>query len=136
MLLVTVGEEDDDEKTKIGDFKVRLFSSRTPLLAFMLQGQFIAVFSHFQNFSPSPYTTNSYLFLFMKLCFLRTISYCFICFYFSYSKEWQCPDPPRLVLDRLEDLGYKVIAVTGVGQTCIWTLHKEKNPTDDTKVKL
>jgi len=32
---------------------------------------------------------------------------------------------PRMVLDRLETQGFKVIAMTGVGQTCIWTLHKE-----------
>ena len=42
------------------------------------------------------------------------------------SKEWRCPDPPRIVLNKLEVKGYKVVAVTGVGQTCIWTLHKPK----------
>ncbi|GFN99087.1 GTP cyclohydrolase 1 feedback regulatory protein [Plakobranchus ocellatus] len=33
--------------------------------------------------------------------------------------------PPRKVLNRLETKGYRLITVTGVGQTCIWTLHKE-----------
>lgn len=29
-----------------------------------------------------------------------------------------------MVLDKLEQIGYKIIAATGVGQTIIWTLHK------------
>ncbi|KAK3802111.1 hypothetical protein RRG08_050001 [Elysia crispata] len=33
--------------------------------------------------------------------------------------------PPRQVLDRLETKGFKLVAMTGVGQTCIWTMHKE-----------
>ncbi|GFS22096.1 GTP cyclohydrolase 1 feedback regulatory protein [Elysia marginata] len=32
---------------------------------------------------------------------------------------------PRQVLDRLETKGFRLLAMTGVGQTCIWTLHKE-----------
>jgi hypothetical protein len=41
-------------------------------------------------------------------------------------KEWRCPDVPRVVLNKLEDMGYRVIGITGVGQTCVWTLHKPK----------
>ncbi|RUS84964.1 hypothetical protein EGW08_007275 [Elysia chlorotica] len=33
--------------------------------------------------------------------------------------------PPRQVMDRLETKGFKLVAMTGVGQTCIWTMHKE-----------
>lgn len=39
--------------------------------------------------------------------------------------EYLTPDVPRAVLDKLEKLGWKVVAMTGVGQTCCWTLHKE-----------
>ncbi|CAG2112908.1 unnamed protein product [Medioppia subpectinata] len=38
--------------------------------------------------------------------------------------EWRTEDTPRVVLDKLEAIGYIVIAMTGVGQTCCWTLHK------------
>lgn len=31
---------------------------------------------------------------------------------------------PRLVLDLLEEKGWKVVTCTGIGQTCLWTLHK------------
>ena len=31
---------------------------------------------------------------------------------------------PRIVIDRLERRGYTVVSMTGVGQTCIWTLHR------------
>ncbi|KAG8188550.1 hypothetical protein JTE90_007158 [Oedothorax gibbosus] len=41
----------------------------------------------------------------------------------NYS-EYICKDAPRVVLDNLELRGYKVIAMAGIGQTCIWTLHK------------
>ncbi|CAI8011934.1 GTP cyclohydrolase 1 feedback regulatory protein [Geodia barretti] len=37
-------------------------------------------------------------------------------------KVYSTPDHPRKVLDRLADLGYRVVATSGVGQTCIWTL--------------
>jgi len=40
-------------------------------------------------------------------------------------KHYQSPDPPRIVLDRLEVLGYKVVATSGCGQTIIWTLRKD-----------
>ena len=51
------------------------------------------------------------------------------CISFS-SKEYISEDPPRVVLNKLEQMGYKVIAATGVGQTMIWTLHK----TDDQEI--
>jgi len=31
---------------------------------------------------------------------------------------------PRIVLDRLEALGWSVVAMAGIGQTCVWTLHR------------
>ncbi|XP_033625983.1 GTP cyclohydrolase 1 feedback regulatory protein-like isoform X2 [Asterias rubens] len=37
--------------------------------------------------------------------------------------EWRTEYLPRLVLDLLEERGYKVIASTGMGQTMVWTLH-------------
>jgi len=39
-------------------------------------------------------------------------------------KEYISEDPPRVVLNKLEQIGYKVVTATGVGQTIIWTLHK------------
>ncbi|GFS89919.1 GTP cyclohydrolase 1 feedback regulatory protein [Nephila pilipes] len=39
-------------------------------------------------------------------------------------KEYRSSDPPRVLLDKLELRGYKVIAMAGIGQTCIWTLNK------------
>ena len=42
----------------------------------------------------------------------------------SYSKEWRTDDVPRTVIDRLERRGYSVVCMTGVGQTCIWTLRR------------
>ena len=47
---------------------------------------------------------------------LHCISFC--------SKEYISQDPPRVVLNKLEQMGYKVITSTGVGQTIVWTLHK------------
>jgi hypothetical protein len=44
--------------------------------------------------------------------------------YLFFSAEWKSEDCPRIVLNKLEKKGYKVVAVTGVGQTCIWTLNK------------
>lgn len=38
-------------------------------------------------------------------------------------KVYIAKDTPRIILNKLEEVGYKVIGVTGVGQTCIWTLH-------------
>ena len=50
--------------------------------------------------------------------------------------EWRTDDVPRIVIDRLERRGYSVVCMTGVGQTCIWTLHRpfteeEKNVVND-----
>ncbi|XP_075049427.1 GTP cyclohydrolase 1 feedback regulatory protein [Mixophyes fleayi] len=39
--------------------------------------------------------------------------------------EYVVNDPPRVTLDKLENLGYHVISMTGVGQTLVWCLHKE-----------
>ena len=44
------------------------------------------------------------------------------------SREYISQDPPRVVLNNLEKIGYKVIAATGVGQTIVWTLHKADPP--------
>lgn len=43
----------------------------------------------------------------------------------SCSSEYHVDEPPRLVLDKLEKLGYRVVSMTGVGQTLVWCLHKE-----------
>lgn len=43
----------------------------------------------------------------------------------SCSSEYLVDEPPRLVLDKLEKLGYRVVTMTGVGQTLVWCLHKE-----------
>ncbi|XP_069493676.1 GTP cyclohydrolase 1 feedback regulatory protein-like [Ambystoma mexicanum] len=40
--------------------------------------------------------------------------------------EWCVNDPPRVVLNNLEMLGYRVVSMTGVGQTLVWCLHKEE----------
>ncbi|TRY56540.1 hypothetical protein DNTS_022796 [Danionella cerebrum] len=42
------------------------------------------------------------------------------------SSEYYVDSPPRLVLDKLEQLGFRVISMTGVGQTLVWCLHKER----------
>ncbi|KAJ8290408.1 hypothetical protein GJAV_G00012420 [Gymnothorax javanicus] len=39
--------------------------------------------------------------------------------------EYHVDDPPRIVLDKLEKIGYRVQNMTGVGQTLVWCLHKE-----------
>ncbi|XP_052768873.1 GTP cyclohydrolase 1 feedback regulatory protein-like [Mya arenaria] len=39
--------------------------------------------------------------------------------------EYQTEDPPRLVLNKLEQAGYRLVTTTGVGQTCIWTMFRE-----------
>jgi hypothetical protein len=46
-------------------------------------------------------------------------------FIFSFSSEYRTEDCARIVLDKLEKVGYRVIAMTGIGQTCIWLLHKD-----------
>ncbi|XP_078515950.1 GTP cyclohydrolase 1 feedback regulatory protein [Lissotriton helveticus] len=40
--------------------------------------------------------------------------------------EWYVDDPPRVVLNKLETLGYRVVSMTGVGQTLVWCLHKQE----------
>ncbi|XP_063295133.1 GTP cyclohydrolase 1 feedback regulatory protein [Pelobates fuscus] len=39
--------------------------------------------------------------------------------------EYFINEPPRVTLDKLEKLGYRVVSMTGVGQTLVWCLHKE-----------
>ncbi|XP_041702897.1 GTP cyclohydrolase 1 feedback regulatory protein [Coregonus clupeaformis] len=39
--------------------------------------------------------------------------------------EYHVDDPPRLVLDKLEKIGFRVVTMTGVGQTLVWCMHKE-----------
>ena len=39
--------------------------------------------------------------------------------------EYRTDDPPRVVLDKLWKMGYKVVGMTGIGQTCAWTLFRE-----------
>ncbi|XP_053553858.1 GTP cyclohydrolase 1 feedback regulatory protein [Bombina bombina] len=39
--------------------------------------------------------------------------------------EYFVSEPPRVTLDKLEKLGYRVVSMTGVGQTLVWCLHKE-----------
>lgn len=41
------------------------------------------------------------------------------------SSEYHVDEPPRLVLDKLEKIGFRVLTMTGVGQTLVWCLHKE-----------
>lgn len=47
-----------------------------------------------------------------------------MCIFINFSAEWKSEECPRIVLNKLEKIGYKVVAMTGVGQTCIWTLNK------------
>ncbi|XP_010125948.1 PREDICTED: GTP cyclohydrolase 1 feedback regulatory protein [Chlamydotis macqueenii] len=39
--------------------------------------------------------------------------------------EYYVNDAPRVVLNKLESCGYRVVSMTGVGQTLVWCLHKE-----------
>ncbi|XP_041711153.1 uncharacterized protein LOC121544952 isoform X1 [Coregonus clupeaformis] len=39
--------------------------------------------------------------------------------------EYHVDDSPRLVLDKLEKIGFRVVTMTGVGQTLVWCMHKE-----------
>nr|XP_034967174.1 GTP cyclohydrolase 1 feedback regulatory protein isoform X2 [Zootoca vivipara] len=45
--------------------------------------------------------------------------------------EYYVQDAPRIVLDKLEKRGYRVISMTGVGQTLVWCLHKESTENSD-----
>lgn len=38
--------------------------------------------------------------------------------------EYISLDVPRVVLNKLELKGYKVVGMTGIGQTCAWTMYK------------
>eukprot|EP01147_Barroeca_monosierra_P010386 gene10386-2518_t len=40
-------------------------------------------------------------------------------------EEYVSSLPPRVVLNRMERFGYKVVASAGMGQTCSWTLYKQ-----------
>jgi len=58
------------------------------------------------------------------------VSVCFCLFVFfslisKFSSEYRTDDCARIVLDKLEKLGYRVISMTGIGQTCVWLLHKD-----------
>jgi hypothetical protein len=44
---------------------------------------------------------------------------------FLFSSEYRTDDCARIVLDKLEQLGYRVLSMTGIGQTCVWLLHKD-----------
>ncbi len=57
-------------------------------------------------------TVDFYKSVFNYLC----IAYC--------SREWRTDLVPRVCLNRLEKRGYHVTSMTGVGQTCIWTLFR------------
>lgn len=53
-------------------------------------------------------------------------------------KSYRTPFCPRIILNKLEERGYRVLTMTGVGQTCIWTCYKEeeqKNVTEDNTLK-
>ncbi|XP_062502814.1 GTP cyclohydrolase 1 feedback regulatory protein-like [Corticium candelabrum] len=39
-------------------------------------------------------------------------------------EEYRCDDPPRLVLNKLEKEGYRIVSSAGIGQTIVWTLYK------------
>lgn len=41
------------------------------------------------------------------------------------SSEYHVDEPPRLVLDKLEKIGFRMVTMTGVGQTLVWCMHKE-----------
>lgn len=42
-----------------------------------------------------------------------------------FSSEYNVDEPPRVVLDKLEKIGFRLVSMTGVGQTLVWCLHRE-----------
>jgi GTP cyclohydrolase I feedback regulatory protein (GFRP) len=32
-------------------------------------------------------------------------------------------EPARVVLDKLEASGFTLVGMSGIGQTCVWTMH-------------
>ena len=59
--------------------------------------------------------------------------YSFFSIVFTNSKVYKTPSTPRVVLDKLAAIGYRVVAMSGVGQTCIWTLFKEQTNVDSSE---
>ena len=49
----------------------------------------------------------------------------FLLLFLACSWEYYVNDAPRIVLNKLESCGYRVVSMTGVGQTLVWCLHKE-----------
>ena len=47
-----------------------------------------------------------------------------MCVFSLSSREYRTADVPRIVLNKLEEKGYSVVGVTGLGQTMVWTLFK------------
>ncbi|XP_023658042.1 GTP cyclohydrolase 1 feedback regulatory protein [Paramormyrops kingsleyae] len=39
--------------------------------------------------------------------------------------EYHVDEPPRVVLDKLENIGFRLVTMTGVGQTLVWCLHRD-----------
>eukprot|EP00794_Sanderia_malayensis_P020271 gene20269-22257_t len=39
-------------------------------------------------------------------------------------RQYQCDCPPRIVLDKLDELGWKLVSCCGAGQSIIWTMYK------------
>lgn len=56
-------------------------------------------------------------------------------FFLLLSGEYISTDPPRVVLNKMDQIGYKVVASTGVGQTIIWTLYKPEETTTEEKMQ-
>lgn len=55
-------------------------------------------------------------------------------FYGNTFPEFRTPDAPRVTLNRLATRGYRVVAMSGIGQTCIWTLFKPDDENDENVV--
>ncbi|XP_048830548.1 GTP cyclohydrolase 1 feedback regulatory protein isoform X2 [Brienomyrus brachyistius] len=39
--------------------------------------------------------------------------------------EYHVDEAPRVVLDKLENIGFRLVTMTGVGQTLVWCLHRD-----------